>query len=136
MVDEESARAARFGRPSMVVTASLPQLKDIAERWGREASDRVAAETARLLGSEARAVDRIVRLSDATFGILLPETGELGAARYAERVRSAADAWLNSAGLSIWLDLEWAAIPKGGEVDTPSRLAGRGRPRSLPPDDD
>jgi diguanylate cyclase (GGDEF)-like protein len=114
---EESARAARFRRPSTVVTACLTHLEHLADRSGRNAADRVVAETLRLLESEARAVDRIVRLSDSTFGILLPETGELGASRYAERVRTAADAWLASAGLSVRLELDWASLPDEGEVD-------------------
>lgn len=121
LVREESARAARFGRPSMVVTASLPQLEDVAERWGRDAADRVVAEITRMLESEGRAVDRIASLGDSTFGILLPETGELGASRYAKRVRAAADAWLLSAGLSVRLELAWVKVPDvEGEAPTPA----------------
>lgn len=117
IVREESARAARFGRASTVVTASLPHLDDVADRSGRDAADRVVAETQRLLEAEGRAVDRIVRLSDSTFGILLLETGELGASRYAERVRVAADAWLTSAGLAVRLEFDWASLPNDGELD-------------------
>lgn len=126
LVREESARAARFGRPSMVVTATLPQLDDVAERWGRDAADRVVAEITRVLESEGRAVDRIALLGDSTFGILLPETGELGASRFAERVRAAADAWLISAGLSVRLEFAWANVPGGADSDAPTRAP---RPR-------
>lgn len=125
IVSEESARAARFRRPSTVLTASLPHLEDVAERWGREAADRVVAEITRLLESEGRAVDRRAWLGEGKFGILLPETGADGAARYVERVRSAADAWLVSAGLSVRLELEWATVPNGAEVDTPMPVAPR-----------
>ena len=117
IVREESARAARFGRPSTVVTASLPHLEDVADRTGREAADRVVAETLRLLEAEGRAVDRIIRLSDSTFGILLPETGELGASRYAARVRAAADAWLTAAGLAVRLEFDWTSLPNDGELE-------------------
>lgn len=122
LVREESARAARFGRPSMVVTATLPQLEDVAERWGRDAADRVVAEITRVLESEGRAVDRMALLGDSTFGILLPETSELGASRFAERVRAATDAWLIAAGLSVRLELAWANVPGdgGGDVPTPT----------------
>jgi diguanylate cyclase (GGDEF)-like protein len=124
LVRDEAARAARFGRPSMVVTATLPQLDDIAERWGRAAADRVVAEITRVLESEGRAVDRMALLGDSTFGILLPETGELGASRFAERVRAATDAWLIAAGLSVRLELAWANVPDGGdgEATTTARL--------------
>ncbi len=127
IVREESARAARFGRPSTVVTASLPQLEDVADRSGREAADRVVAEILRLLESEVRAVDRIVRLSDSTFGILLLETGELGASRYAARVRAAADAWLSAAGLAVRLEFDWTSLPNDGELDA---LMAAARPRT------
>ena len=127
IVREESVRAARFGRPSTVVTASLPHLEDVADRSGREAADRVVAEILRLLESEGRAVDRIVRLSDSTFGILLLETGELGASRYAARVRAAADAWLTAAGLAVRLEFDWTSLPNDGELDA---LMAAARPRT------
>jgi GGDEF domain-containing protein len=120
LVRDESARAARFGRPSMVVTATLPQLEDVAERWGRDAANRVVAEITRVLESEGRAVDRMALLGDSTFGILLPETGELGASRFAERVRAATDAWLIAAGLSVRLEFAWASVPNGGDRDAPT----------------
>ena len=126
IVAEESARVARFGRPSTVVTASLPHLDDFAQSWGREAADRVVAETARVLASEGRAVDHIARLGDGRFGILLPETGELGASTYAGRVRALADAWLMSAGLSVRLELEWANVPTSAGADLPT-------PAPMPP---
>jgi diguanylate cyclase (GGDEF)-like protein len=120
LVRDESARAARFGRPSMVVTATLPQLDDVAERWGRDAADRVVAEITRVLESEGRAVDRMALLGGSTFGILLPETGELGASRFAERVRAATDAWLIAAGLSVRLEFAWANVPDDGDGDAPT----------------
>jgi diguanylate cyclase (GGDEF)-like protein len=129
IVRDESARAARFRRASTVMTASLPHLEEVAERWGREAADRVVAEITRLLESEGRAVDRRAWLGEGKFGILLPETGADGASRYAERVRAAADAWLVSAGLSVRLDLEWATVPNGAGVDAPTPVT---RPRKRP----
>jgi diguanylate cyclase (GGDEF)-like protein len=132
LVREESARAARFGRPSMVVTATLPQLEDVAERWGRDAADRVVAEITRVLESEGRAVDRMALLGDSTFGILLPETSELGASRFAERVRAATDAWLVSAGLSVRLELAWANVPDRADGDAPTTTRPQERRAARP----
>jgi len=115
-VREESARAARFHRPVTVVLAELPRLDEVADRLGRDAADRVVAETARLLVAEGRAVDRIAWLDDARFGVLLMETEEAKAADYVERVRSAADAWLVGAGLSVRLALGWASPGEDGDV--------------------
>jgi diguanylate cyclase (GGDEF)-like protein len=118
MVRDESARAARFGRPSSVVTVSLRHLENLAERWGgRETADRVVAQAATMLESECRSIDRVARLGEARFGILLPETSELGASQFAARVRAVADAWFTSAGLSVRLEFSWNSLP-GGPVDS------------------
>jgi diguanylate cyclase (GGDEF)-like protein len=113
---EESARAARFGHPVTVVIAGLPRLDVLADRFGGGVADRVALEAARLLVSEARDTDRIAKLGDARFGVLLPETDETAAGDYVERVRTATDGWLESAGLSIRLSLGWASPAEGGDV--------------------
>jgi diguanylate cyclase (GGDEF)-like protein len=115
-VREESARAARFHRPVTVVMAELPRLDEVADRLGRDAADRVVAETARLLVAEGRAVDRIAWLDYARFGVLLMETEEARATDYVDRVRSAADAWLQGAGLSVRLSLGWASPAEGDDV--------------------
>jgi diguanylate cyclase (GGDEF)-like protein len=115
-IRDESARAARFGRPATVVMAELHHLDDLAERLGPDVADRVVTETARLLVREGRAADRIAWLGDATFGVLLLETGEFEARGYVNRVRSAADRWLESAGLSVRLSLGWASPGEGGDV--------------------
>jgi GGDEF domain-containing protein len=96
--------------------AELHHLDDLAERLGRDVADRVVTETARLLVREGRAADRIAWLGDATFGVLLLETGEFEARGYVNRVRSAADRWLESAGLSVRLSLGWASPGEGGDV--------------------
>ena len=123
-IREESARAARFHRPVTVVIAELPRLDDVADRLGRDAADRVVAETARLLVAEGRAVDRIAWLDDARFGVLLMETEEARAADYVDRVRSAADAWLVGAGLSVRLAMGWASPAEGGDVVAAVATAG------------
>jgi diguanylate cyclase (GGDEF)-like protein len=122
-VREESARAARFHRPVTVVLVELPRLDEVADRLGRDAADRVVAETARLLVAEGRAVDRIAWLDDARFGVLLMETEEARATDYVHRVRSAADAWLQGAGLSVRLSLGWASPAEGGDVVAAAAIA-------------
>ena len=115
-VRDESAREARFHRPVTVVMAELPRLDEVAARLGRDAADRVVVETARLLVAEGRAVDQIAWLDDARFGVLLMETEEARATDYVDRVRSAADAWLQGAGLSVRLSLGWASPAEGGDL--------------------
>jgi diguanylate cyclase (GGDEF)-like protein len=116
IIRDESARAARFGRPGTVVMAELHHLDDLEERLGPDVADRVVTETARLLVREGRAADRIAWLGDATFGVLLVETGELQARGYVNRVRSGADRWLESAGLAVRLSLGWASPAENGDL--------------------
>jgi diguanylate cyclase (GGDEF)-like protein len=120
---EESARAARFGRPVTVVMAELPNLEHLADRLGREVADRVVVETARVLSSEGRAVDRIAWLGEARFGVLLLETEETRAPGYVDRVRATADDWLRSAGLTIRLSLGCASPADGSDVLAAATLA-------------
>jgi len=113
---EESARVARFGRPVTVVMAEIPDLDGVVDRLGRGVADRVVSETARVLVTKGRAADRIAWLGEARFGILLSETEEVRAPAYVDRVRAAADGWLESAGLSIRLSLGWASPVEGTDV--------------------
>ena len=123
VVRDESARFARFGRPVTVVMAELADLEGVTDRLGRDVADRVVVETARLLASTGRAVDPVTRLGDATFGILLLETEEARASRYIDRVRAAADDWLDSAGLSIRLSLGSASPADGRDLAAAAALA-------------
>ena len=115
-IREESARAARFGHPVTVVIAELPRLDGLADRFGPAVVERVVAEAGHAMVSESRAVDRIARLGDARFGALLPETDEVAARVYVERVRAVADGWLESTGLSVRLSVGWASPAEGGNV--------------------
>jgi diguanylate cyclase (GGDEF)-like protein len=115
-IQDESARAARFGHPVTVVLAELPRLDGLADRFGPAVVERVVTEAAHTLVAESRAVDRIARLGDARFGVLLPETDEVAARVYVERVRAVADGWLESTGLSIRLSVGWASPAEGGSV--------------------
>lgn len=126
---EETARIARFGRRATVVLADCPGLDGMAERLGAPASERVAAELARLLVAEGRASDRVAPLGAARFGVLLVETDEDAAQHYVERVRAASDDWLASAGLAARLVIGCASPAPGTDlalaVDTArERMAG------------
>ena len=43
------------------------------------------------------------------FGILLPETDEIAAINYVERVREACDLWLESGAIALRLSIGWAS---------------------------
>jgi diguanylate cyclase (GGDEF)-like protein len=121
-IREESARVARYGHSVTVVMAEVPHLDVVADRLGRDVADRVVTMTARLLLTESRAVDRVARLGDGRFGVLILDTAEIAAVSYVERVRFATDSWLASAGLSVRLSVGWAS-PVDGDVTAAAALA-------------
>jgi diguanylate cyclase (GGDEF)-like protein len=125
-VAAESLRVARFGNPVTVVVAELAHLDALSDRLGRQAADQVVTEIARLIESESRVADPIAHLSHGSFGALLLETGGDGATHYIDRLRAAADCWLENAGLTLRLSLGWAAAPAGADVAAAVGVAQRG----------
>jgi diguanylate cyclase (GGDEF)-like protein len=119
----ESERVARFGGSLTVVMAELARIEGLADRLGTTAADKVVTEVTRLLASETRGADLIASLGGARFAVLLVETDEKNAVPYVERVRAAADGWLEDAGLTISLSLGWASPPEGGEATAAASVA-------------
>jgi len=54
---------------------------------------------------------------------LLPETDEIAAINYVERVRSECDMWLEARGLAVRLAIGWAQPTVGGSLADALRLA-------------
>ena len=84
--DHEAHRRARYGRPVAIVALELGPSRD---------PDRSVRHAARMLRRESRDVDRIARVGPRRFHVLLSETRERGARRYAERM---CDAWREARG--------------------------------------
>ena len=56
----------------------------------------------------ARESDHVARLESGRFGILMPETDEVQAINYVERVRQACESWMESGGIALQLAIGWA----------------------------
>jgi diguanylate cyclase (GGDEF)-like protein len=109
IVADEDARNHRYGRPATVVIVELDGLDRLVAALGPQAGDRVLPALADALGRNARGADHLARLGPARFGILLPETGEVEAVNYVERVRQACDLWLESGAIALRLAIGWAS---------------------------
>jgi diguanylate cyclase (GGDEF)-like protein len=107
---EEETRIRRFHRPATVVLVELAGLDRLADRLGPEAAERLIPPIATTMRREARATDHLARLSATRFAALLPETDEIRAINYVERVRSACDLWLASGAVALRLSMGWAEI--------------------------
>ena len=116
-LSEEEARIRRFHRPATVVLVELSGLDRLAERLGREAAGRLIPPIATVMRREARATDHLARLGPTRFAALLPETDEVRAINYVERVRSACDVWLESGAVALRLSMGWAQMTPNRSAD-------------------
>ena len=112
---DEEARVARYGRPATVVVVELDGLDRLVDRLGPDAADRVVPALAEAMHRLARRADHVARLGSSRFAILLPETDEVAAINYVERVRRACELWLESGAIAMRLAIGWA----GGTADAP-----------------
>ena len=107
---EEDARVQRFHRPATIVLVELAGLDRLADRLGDDAAGRLIPPIATTLRRDARATDHLARLGDTRFAALLPETTEVQAIHYVERVRSACDVWLEAGAVALRLSIGWAEV--------------------------
>ncbi len=107
---EEEARVRRFHRPATIVLVDLSGLDRLADRLGEEAARRLIPPIAKTMRRQARAADHLARLGPTLFGVLLPETDEIRAINYIERVRGACDVWLEAGAVMLRLSIGWAEM--------------------------
>lgn len=86
-LERESLRAARYGRPAAVAIVEVTP--DAAIAPDRAEADRVmrglSGRIASALRRDSRVTDLVARVASGRFQVLLPETDEDGAGRYANR---------------------------------------------------
>ena len=89
-LEEESERRTRYPETVSIVSADLNGLKGINDRLGHEAGDRAIKAAADLLRRTARSTDRVARVGGDEFLVLMPQTDEVGAQRFVDRVLAGA----------------------------------------------
>jgi len=119
----EEHRLERYRHPTTVLVGELHGLEALAERLGQDAADRLIPPVADALRRNARSADVLTRVGHARFFALLPETDEIAAINYVERVRAACDMWLEAGAVAVRLVLGWASPPAGGTLDDALTLA-------------
>jgi diguanylate cyclase (GGDEF)-like protein len=113
VLQNEEDRHARHGRPVTVVVAELDGYDDLAAKLGEDAAREIASSVAVSVRRNARSGDVLARTGRARFAGLLPETDEISAINFVERVRSECDERLEARGLLVKLAIGWAQPPAG-----------------------
>ena len=108
LVSEEDSRVRRYRRPVTIVIIEMGGLDRLEERLVVDAGERILPAMADILQRHARAADRVARIGRSTFGVLLPETDQIRAINYIERVRRACEMWLEAGAVSLRLAIGWA----------------------------
>lgn len=86
-VEREDARCERFGHQAGVLILDLDGLKDVNDRDGHAAGDRLIQSAARALRSSVRSADQAFRIGGDEFAVVLPEITSGQLAHVADRVR-------------------------------------------------
>ena len=123
LIAAENLRIHRYHRPATVVIFELSGLDRLVDRLGADAADRVVPALADTMRRLARDVDLVARLAPGRFGILLPETDEVAAINYVERVRRACELWLESGAIALTLAVGWAGTDGEPTLIDAQRLA-------------
>lgn len=87
-LEEEMARAARYGEPLSLLLVDVDGLKAINDRNGHSAGDLALQAVARALRTGARQTDLAARLGGDEFALVAPSTSRTAAAALGERIRS------------------------------------------------
>ncbi|HEX5724805.1 MAG TPA: diguanylate cyclase [Longimicrobiaceae bacterium] len=127
LLREEFERSSRSGEPVAVAMLDLDRFKQVNDTYGHPTGDVILYETARILRETAREIDMPGRYGGEEFIVILPNTGEEEAARFAERVRATVEGHVfrdEATEVRMTVSGGVAAFPHPG-VDAPEALLKR-----------
>jgi diguanylate cyclase (GGDEF)-like protein len=123
ILETESARCARYRRTATVVIAEVVGLDELESVWGADIAPPAVMVIGSVLRSGARPSDYVARLGPRRFGILLPETDEIAAVNFVERVRERCIAAAKQADPDAHCSFGWADATKSRLLSAAADLA-------------
>jgi diguanylate cyclase (GGDEF)-like protein len=117
-LEEEVARAHRYGHPLACAMVDLDGLKEINDKLGHAAGNRAIVALADAVREELRDTDFAARYGGDEFVVLLPQTNESQGAQFAERLRRRLVKVSQDAGLPVRGSIGVAAV-SADELDSP-----------------
>ncbi len=122
-LQEELARAQRYGHELALVLIDSDALKRVNDRLGHEAGNEHLRSLAKTIREHVRATDIVARYGGDEFVVLQPEAGLDAARATAERIRKAAS--VVQGGIATSVSIGVAAFPNVRESDALFREADR-----------
>lgn len=86
-LERELLRASRLQQPVALLMIDVDRFREVNDRHGHRAGDRVLASVAGVVRSSVRRIDPVCRHGGAQLAVVMPHTGLSAARRAAERVR-------------------------------------------------
>jgi diguanylate cyclase len=109
-LDAEVQQFNRSPRPVALVVLDLDHFKQVNDRFGHEAGDRVLADFARILRERLRKLDRIYRFGGEEFVLLLPVTPPSGLPTVLEKLQQAVREQLKGPGGPVTVSMGAASL--------------------------
>lgn len=114
----EFSRAARQDSIVSVVVCDCDGFKEVNDRLGHAAGDRLLQEVARQLQAVFRASDMVCRWGGDEFMVLLTDTDAEAAKTAIDRARAQLEAALDAASPGFGMSIGWAsALPEGESLE-------------------
>jgi diguanylate cyclase (GGDEF)-like protein len=99
-LDQYVSFTARYGGRGAVMVIDIDGLKEVNDKLGHQAGDRLIRRVAEVLRERVRATDIVARLSGDEFAVLMPQTDTAGALQLGEDLRAqVAEGFASSSGL-------------------------------------
>ncbi|HEY3495542.1 MAG TPA: diguanylate cyclase [Polyangiaceae bacterium] len=143
-LEAELSRCRRYGRSIGILMADIDHFKRVNDEYGHLVGDQALRWVATTLQNELRSMDFLCRYGGEEFCAILPETGDAGAARAGERLRTAIErsafnhdvgklSLTISVGASSWSASEGREIPdllaRADQALLEAKRAGRNQVR-------
>ncbi len=111
-LEQEAARAGRFGQPLSAVLIEIDKFKRINDRYGHMRGDTVLRAAAGAMKKSCRTMDLAGRFGGDEFVLLLPETSKGAAAGVAERLRRQLEELSLPEGIRVTASFGVASLPQ------------------------
>jgi diguanylate cyclase (GGDEF)-like protein len=107
-LDQYVSFTARYGGRGAVMVIDIDGLKEVNDKLGHQAGDRLIRRVADILRERVRATDLVARLSGDEFAVLMPQTDTAGALQLGEDLRAQV-----AEGFTASAEIEPASISVG-----------------------